>query len=688
MKVVLQNNEEDCLLACYTMLLYDLGYHIPLYEVYNRDSIPADGLNVSYLLTLNKKYNVKIKAYRSNLANLVKLYYSNKKRMILYWNQEHFVVLEKVKKNKIIIVDPALGRISYTFQEVRQHFSNVVILVLPTENFEKRRVNDLFLKYLKKTINAKIIVTFLVSLILVQSSVLLFSIIIRNIMSYKWRFAFSIFLLVVIICFQILGYLIKNMTLLKYNKEFDNHYSNYLFEKLLNKPLLYYRNHTNGSISEKINFKTTLRDSISQKLIPSIISIFSGVIIFTYLMTVSKYLTLILFFMILMYGFFSAVLCKKQIEVNQSYVQSLIDFNSELQGDLDIVDYIKLTRQENVVQSHLERYNSNLTRQYSKVLKVDNKVQLVGTIFNFVSLSMVVIFAIYYNHFFNISFADLVLYQTSISILIASIEQIKNSLFEMSRLKVYAEKQGDLLKSVPKIKVSEKNNSEYLIEAKQLNFSYDFNNLYQPINLTIKRGEKVAIVGKSGSGKSTLILLLAGMLRYSGELYYGDSNLTNELGVVLQNMPLKKGSILDNLEYDGENYDYLKQVLKDTSAESVIDKLPNKLHSKLLKQGKNLSGGQVQKILIARSLLKGKSLIIWDEAFSNLDEVSKNKIYTNILQSEKYSDKTMLIVSHHLDIVHYVDKVIFVNNETGEVIKSTHEELLEKSQPYREFILN
>ncbi|HEQ8301464.1 TPA: ATP-binding cassette domain-containing protein, partial [Streptococcus pyogenes] len=242
-------------------------------------------------------------------------------------------------------------------------------------------------------------------------------------------------------------------------------------------------------------------------------------------------------------------------------------------------------------------------------------------------------------------------YQTSISLLISAIEQVKGAVFEVIRLGVYAEKQSDLLKDTSPIVVPSSQSDDYLIKTKNLNFSYGNKPIYSDVNLTISKGEKIAIVGKSGSGKSTLLLMLAGMLRYDGSLEYGIEKFKDNLRVVLQNMTPRKGTVLENLEWTLDDVTPLYQVLNDTTADEVIARLPNKIHSRLLKQGKNLSGGQIQKLLIAKSLLKENSIIFWDEAFSNLDEQSKNKIYDNVLQNNRYSDRTMLIVSHHLDIV-------------------------------------
>jgi len=85
-------------------------------------------------------------------------------------------------------------------------------------------------------------------------------------------------------------------------------------------------------------------------------------------------------------------------------------------------------------------------------------------------------------------------------------------------------------------------------------------------------------------------------------------------------------------------------------------------------------------------ILKKDGIIFWDEAFSNLDEHSKNRIYENVLRSTRYSDKTMLMVSHHLDIVNFVDYIIFIDSETGEVIKDSHENLMKRNSNYENFI--
>ena len=99
MKIILQNNESDCLLACYAMLLNNLGLEIPLYEIYKEDMIPADGLNLSYLMKLNKRFKVGIKAYRILLKDIA-VCLDKSIPVILHWNDNHFVVLLKIRNKK------------------------------------------------------------------------------------------------------------------------------------------------------------------------------------------------------------------------------------------------------------------------------------------------------------------------------------------------------------------------------------------------------------------------------------------------------------------------------------------------------------------------------------------------------------------------------------------------------------
>ncbi|WP_244092546.1 cysteine peptidase family C39 domain-containing protein, partial [Streptococcus thermophilus] len=210
-----------------------------------------------------KRFGVALKAYHASFRDLLQVYNEKKQRIILHWNQDHFVVLDKITEKQVTIVDPAIGRVKYSHDEFLNHYSETIVLINKDENFQTQKYKQIFWKYFKLTLKTKTIILFLLSLVLIQISVLAFSILLRYMLSEKFQFLSNILVLFGVVLFQLLGYFIKNSALNEYNLDFDDNYSKALFQKLLKKPLLYFRNHLSGGISEKINFKSTLRDNVT-----------------------------------------------------------------------------------------------------------------------------------------------------------------------------------------------------------------------------------------------------------------------------------------------------------------------------------------------------------------------------------------------------------------------------------------
>lgn len=681
---MLQNNEEDCLLACYTMLLDNYNYYISLPDIFDGDMIPADGLSVSYLNKLDSRFKVKTIGFSCNYYQLCKM---EKKSfpIILFWRNEHFVVLKKFRKNKWCVIDPAIGEMTYNDNEFKNNFSDVIVTMSLSDNFESKKNNHILFEKLKRTLSIKFLFLFIIALVMIQSGILSFSYLTQKVINQKVSLLNTFLLFIVIMIIQFVGLLIKNKSLYSYNKSFDQEYSEELFKNLLEKPLLFFRNYTNGSIIEKISLKSSIRDSITVKLLPSFISVVSGFIVFIYLYIISYKLTLIIFAILIFYFVFSVFIYKRQNNLNKSYLQYLIEVNSNFQTDIENIDYIKYTRNESEITEKWIEQNRTLTQRYSKLLSLENSSQFIGNTFNYLSLGIVIVFGTFFNNFFSVTIKELVLYQTGISILISSLEQIKMSIFEISRLNTYFDKQSDLFKNTQKTKLFLEENRNVAIKLVDVNFQYNTKSLYKNINLQINRGEKVAIIGSSGTGKTTLLMLIGGMIRNEGEIIYGIPNVEKQIDVVLQNMSFSKGSIYENINPKNVSSKEMSKVLKDTGALDIIAKLPKGIYSKALKSGQNLSGGQIQRLLIARSLLSDSELILWDEAFSNLDEVSKYTIYNNILSNRDYKSKTMVIISHQLDIIDYVDSVIFIDSLTGEVFKDQHNNLLKNNYNYKKF---
>ena len=236
------------------------------------------------------------------------------------------------------------------------------------------------------------------------------------------------------------------------------------------------------------------------------------------------------------------------------------------------------------------------------------------------------------------------------------------------------------------------------IKLNNVNFIYDNSNFeIKNINLEIKNNQKIAIVGSNGSGKTTLIKLLLRLYDVNdGEILYCDNNiqsyditkLRDKIGTVFQDIQSYDLSIAEYLllrEYKDEDYNLIRDTLINCDMYDFVNSLPKGIHTHIsnefVEDGIQLSGGQLQKLAVARVLIKNPKLLILDEASSALDPVSEYNLNKKMLEVSK--DKTLILISHRLSITKFVDCIVMMEN--GEIIEQgTHDELLQLNGKYAE----
>lgn len=232
------------------------------------------------------------------------------------------------------------------------------------------------------------------------------------------------------------------------------------------------------------------------------------------------------------------------------------------------------------------------------------------------------------------------------------------------------------------------------IVGTDINFSYSQMKTIDNISFNIPQGSTVAVIGPSGSGKTTLCKLIArfwdidsGIITLGGhkiESYNMDSLLSN-ISIVFQDVYLFNESILDNIRFgkSGATYEEVKDAAKKACCHDFITELPNGYDTVLGESGSTISGGEKQRISIARAILKDASIIILDEATSNIDPENENLLQNAI--SELTYNKTVIKVAHKLNTIRHADQ-IFVMDRGKIVQRGTHEQLIEKEGIYRNFI--
>ena len=231
-------------------------------------------------------------------------------------------------------------------------------------------------------------------------------------------------------------------------------------------------------------------------------------------------------------------------------------------------------------------------------------------------------------------------------------------------------------------------NFKKYISFNDISFQYDNEIVLQKINLTINKGEKIAIVGESGSGKSTLVeLLLKFYNPLNGEINI-DGNNINKINIkplftiITQNVMLFNDTIINNLNIGNGNASLkdIKHAAKQALINNVIEKLPDQYETIIGPQGNNLSGGERQRIAIARALLSKAPILVFDEPTSSLDSESNNAIQETFNSLE--SHKTIIMITHKLQSLEGYDRIIVMKD--GEIVEQgKHQFLLNKDGVYQ-----
>ncbi len=226
------------------------------------------------------------------------------------------------------------------------------------------------------------------------------------------------------------------------------------------------------------------------------------------------------------------------------------------------------------------------------------------------------------------------------------------------------------------------------IEFKNVNYSYSDSskNIIEDLSFTINKNSSIALVGESGSGKSTIIKLIMGLIKYKDGSILIDKNELNEINLnsfydsvtyVSQDSPIFDGTLRENLILDKKiNDEEIIKVLKLVNLDKFYERLEKGLSTELGEKGIRMSGGERQRVALARLFFDDSKIIILDEATSAMDNITEKEVMENVLT--KLKDKTIIIIAHRLETIKDVDN-IFVLNDGKIVEEGKYQELLDKN---------
>ena len=617
----------------------------------------------------------------------------------------HFVVIFKKDKKYLVVGDPARDLERIEIDTFYEKFTGALLLLKPNSEFETGKVKgiNIFERYVKLMLPQKklFIYAFLASalttLLGIVSS-LFNNVIYDEILTYQQKDALKIMLVVFLgISFTstILGF-IRQWILLHLSIKIDIPLMLGYFEHIYKLPMKFFSTRKTGDITTRFSDAFTIKNiftGIALSLIMDIsMALMSGVILFR----MNSQLFSIILFMTVVSIILVFIFKQPYKKINEEQMQQASVLNSEIIEGLRAVETIKGNANEDTELESIEK-------EYIKSLRIGYKESMLsnvqGTISSIISgMGNIVLLYVGISSVINneltlgsyMAFMTLSGYfMNPISNLVGLQLQIQEANISMKRLSEIL----DYEREENEEDQQEITNIDGDIEIKNLTFRYGNRKpALDNISFTISKGQKVALVGASGSGKSTIAKLL---LRYyepeNGEITvdgadikeFSHSSLRRAISYVPQNIELFSKSIYDNIRVSRMNatLDEVKEAAKKADAHEFIKRLPMQYHTYLEEAGNGLSGGEKQRIALARAFLKDNKFYIMDESTSNLDFATENIIFDMIYN--KFRKKTMLIIAHRLATVKNCDKIIVMDK--GQIIEQgSHEELLKLRGKYWE----
>lgn len=706
--VIMQLEALECGAACLTMVLAYYNKWITLEEVRKDCGVSRDGSNLLYMKKAAISYGFEVNTYKVEPEGVEK---NGTFPCIVHWGFCHFVVCKGFKGNKVYLNDPARGEIQVSREEFDEKFTGIMMLLTPSKNFvpsgKKKSVLGFAKKRMKGTgaavsfVILTTIITSIVSVILLAFS----KFFLDELLSGRNVQLFIPFIsgLVLLSLIQIVTNWIKTINMLKINGKLAVIGSTSYFWNVLHKPMEFFSQRMIGDLigrqSENSNIANTLVQTVAPLALNSVMMIFYLIVMFKYSVILSVIGIASLFGNL----YFSRLISKKRINVTRVMMRDSGKLSSCTMSGIEMIETIKASGAENGYFEKWAGYQASVNSSKVKYSKVDAYLGMLPEILSQIANTLILIVGVYLVINENFTIGMIMAFQGFLgqfmnpaTQLIGAGQTIGEMTTSMERIEDVMEYPEDPIYSASKNKESAEIDRKLSGALTMKNVTFGYSKLSNPLienfNLELKQGSKVAFVGASGCGKSTLAKLISGLYEeWSGEILFDgkrikdiDRNLfTSSVAVVDQDIRLFEDTISNNIKmWDNSIEDYeVILAARDAQIHEDIMKREDGYNYKILENGKDFSGGQRQRLEIARVLAQDPTLIILDEATSALDA----KTEYDVVNAINARGITCVIVAHRLSTIRDCDEIIVLYK--GKVVeRGTHDELMANGYYYKALV--
>ena len=707
--VVMQLEALECGAASLAMVLAYYDKWIPLEQVRSDCGVSRDGSNAKNCLKVARSYGLDAKGYRYEPEALKE---SGTFPCIIHWNFNHFVVLKGFKGKYAYINDPARGEVKVNMKEFDEAFTGITLMFDTTDEFipsgKPKSVWGFALERLKV---AKVAMIFVVFTTIISSLMSIvepgFSrVFMDRLLTHQnpdWLIPFIMGLSIINLIHITVSWL--NLVYAnRINGKLAVVGSTSFMWKLLKMPMEFFSQRMSGDVLSRQSSNATIANSLVNIFAPLILNSFMMIFYFIVMIRYSVVLTVVGLISIVTNMIVSQIITKLRINYSRVSQRDAGKLMGTTVAGIEMIETIKASGSENGFFERWAGYQASVNASNIDSSKITTYIGLIPAIVSSLTNLVITGIGIYLTMEgeFTIGMISafngyLASFTAPVSSFVGAGQTIQEMRTEMERIEDVMKYKDDIIyNDVPYDENSTYDKLSGAIEMKNVTFGYS--KLDEPLikdfNLSIKKGERIALVGSSGCGKSTISKLISGINQaWSGEILYDGKKIqeidrsifTGSLAVVDQDIILFEDSISSNIKMWDESIEDFEVVLaaRDAQIHEDIIARPTGYKHKLIEGGKDFSGGQRQRLEIARVLAQDPTICILDEATSALDA----KTEYDVVKAIKDRGITCIVVAHRLSTIRDCDEIIVLDH--GNVVeRGKHNDLMKLNGYYTQLITN
>lgn len=674
--VIFQSESSECGLACVCMIANYHGYKTDLLTLRQQCNISLKGASLSQIIKISDQLKLSSRAIRIELDDLKEV----STPCILHWKMCHFVVLKAAKKSHVVIHDPAMGEQRLSWEQVSEAFTGVALELSPSKRFEQvdKRLNLSLGTFLKSITGIKrsLLQIFLLAIAIQIFSLILpyfIQVVVDSVIVNKDKdllFVLGIgFLLLT--CVKVLTSTLRSWLIVYLRSVLGIQLLSNFFRHLMRLPLTWFEKRHVGDVLSRFGSLDKINQLLSTGFIEGVVDGLMALITLAMMCIYSVTLTCITLAAIGIYFIFRLAIYRLLMERTEESIQFAANEDSIFLESVRAIQTIKISNHESTRQStwrnaYADWLNADI-RLAKLTISSDTTYDLLTGI-EYVLLVWVGALIIMSNEFSIGMLYAFFAYQGQFS---SCSQTFINKFFEYKMISLHLQRVSEVILTDEEkhleSSITMNNEVQGKIELHNIAFKYSGEDphLFKSLNLTIKAGECVAIVAPSGYGKTTLMKIMMGLLEPAeGQItidgidikQFGMRNYRDTISAVMQNDVLLSGSVAQNISLFCPELD-MNRVLECAEqakiAEDILN-MPMGFNTLVGDMGSTLSGGQMQRVLIARALYSQPKVLFLDEATSHLDKKSEQFVNDAL----KQLDMTRIIIAHREETIKMADRII------------------------------